>query len=116
MPSSEASSPSSSAADCAGRITCDGDASPSSILRIPGLGVRNVDRILVLRRHKTLVLGDLARLRVAVRRASPFLAFAGGTDVSAARKLDALDLARRVRPPTQLSLFESKVSAVTGEL
>ena len=86
------------------------------LLRIPGLGVRNVDRIIVLRRHKTLVLDDLARLRVAVRRASPFLAFGGGTDGTAARKLDALDLARRVRPPTQLALFESEVSAVSGEL
>ncbi len=88
------------------------------LLRIPGLGVRNVDRILAMRRHKTLVLDDLARLRVAVRRASPFLAFAGGlgSEASAARRLDALDLARRVRPPTQLALFESAVSAVSGEL
>ena len=87
------------------------------LLRIPGLGTRNVDRIVAMRKHRTLTLDDLARLRVAVKRASPFLAFASDkTSGAAVRRLDAIDLARHVRPPKQLALFESEASAISGEL
>ena len=39
------------------------------LLRVPGLGVRNVDRILRIRRLHFLVLADLTRLRVALAKA-----------------------------------------------
>jgi predicted DNA-binding helix-hairpin-helix protein len=43
------------------------------LLRIPGLGKKTVDRIIVTRRHHRLRLDDLARLTGSLRRARPFL-------------------------------------------
>jgi putative DNA modification/repair radical SAM protein len=43
------------------------------MLRVPGLGVRNVDRILQIRRWHRLTLGDLARLRVSLAKVLPFV-------------------------------------------
>src|SRR6201995_4656299 len=43
------------------------------LLRVPGLGVRNVDRILRIRRLHSLVLADLRRLRVPLAKAQPFI-------------------------------------------
>ena len=43
------------------------------LLRIPGLGVRNVDRIIRIRRWHTIRLDDLARLRVPLSKAMPFV-------------------------------------------
>jgi putative DNA modification/repair radical SAM protein len=48
-------------------------ASREELLRVPGLGVRNVDRILSSRRVRQLRLDDLARLKVPPRRAKPFI-------------------------------------------
>lgn len=72
------------------------------LLRIPGLGVKAVDRLIRARRHATLRLADLARLTPALRRALPFLVAADHR----APGLDRVDLrARLLRPPEQLSLF-----------
>ena len=76
------------------------------LLRVPGLGVRSVDRIVAARRHRSLRLADLARLRAVVRKAAPFVLTADGAS-SAARSLDALDLRARVAPPRQLGLFDA---------
>ncbi|MGB8170215.1 MAG: putative DNA modification/repair radical SAM protein [Chthoniobacteraceae bacterium] len=43
------------------------------LLRVPGLGVRNVDRILRIRRWHRLSLADLTRLRVPLRKTLPFI-------------------------------------------
>lgn len=48
-----------------------------ALLRVPGLGVRSVDRILAARRHARLRLPDLARFGVSVAKAAPFLTGAG---------------------------------------
>ncbi len=85
------------------------------LLRVPGLGVRNVERILQARRHGKITLADLARLRVPVRRCGPFLLTADNFH-RPARELDRLALIERVRPPQQLTLFEAGVAAVTGQL
>jgi len=84
------------------------------LLRIPGLGVRNVNRILRARRHRALRVADLARLRVPLRRAAPFLVTADGA--GEARTLDAVDLRTRVKPAQQLNLFEARTNATSGEL
>ncbi len=44
------------------------------LLRVPGFGVRNVDRILAMRRLRLLRLEDLRKLRVPLRKASAFIA------------------------------------------
>ncbi|MDY7227870.1 putative DNA modification/repair radical SAM protein [Hyalangium rubrum] len=84
------------------------------LLRVPGLGVRTVDRLLRIRRWHQVTLADLGRLRVSLTRVKPFIVTA---DHRPTVLLDSPRLAERVRPPpTQLSLFSSAVAARTGEL
>ncbi|MDQ3334573.1 MAG: putative DNA modification/repair radical SAM protein [Myxococcota bacterium] len=72
------------------------------LLRVPGLGVRTVDRILAMRRHRGIRLDDLKRLRVPLKRTAPFVITADhNPDVNA---IDRLDLRARVAPPQQLEL------------
>jgi putative DNA modification/repair radical SAM protein len=96
------------------------------LLRIPGVGARNVEKILRIRRHHRLTLTDLAKLRVAVKRARPFIVTADH-DPEVLR-LDRADLRQRLAgparleaPAVQLSLFDlqqsdAQQSAASGEL
>jgi putative DNA modification/repair radical SAM protein len=43
------------------------------LLRVPGIGYRNVQRILQVRRYRRLRLADLEKLRVVLDRARPFV-------------------------------------------
>jgi len=101
-------------------------ASREALLRIPGIGFRNANRILQARRHTRLRLVDLKRLRVALNRARPFLIAADHHPD--ADLLDSPRLREHLHPraprPTdnvsvpnaQLSLFEpSAIAARTGE-
>ena len=83
------------------------------LLRIPGLGVRNVKRILGIRRWHRLRVMDLARLRVPLGRALPFVELA---DHTPGALTDAYDLRARVRQREQLDLFAVACSAATGEV
>jgi predicted DNA-binding helix-hairpin-helix protein len=81
-----------------------------ALLRVPGLGVRNVDRILRLRNGRALKLDDLRKLRVPVKRTAPFVITADPT-TEAARLLDSLSLDSFVRPRArQLTLFGEEPS------
>ncbi len=44
-----------------------------TLLRVPGLGTRNVDRIVLARRHGKLRIADLARLRAPLQKMLPFV-------------------------------------------
>jgi putative DNA modification/repair radical SAM protein len=85
------------------------------LLRVPGLGVRNVDRIIRLRRQRALRLADLKALRVSVRRVAPFVVTADPPSPWLHR-LDSEALPRMVRPAQQLELFEAPQRARSGEL
>lgn len=75
-----------------------------ALLRIPGLGVRNVDRILKIRRYTRIRLQDLARLRVPLQKVRPFLIIA---DHHPSLLLDSDSLRRSFAPkPLQLELFD----------
>jgi predicted DNA-binding helix-hairpin-helix protein len=76
-------------------------ASREELLRVPGLGRRNVERVLMSRRHGQLRYADLVRLKVPLRRAAPFLV----TPDHRPRGLDAAGLRRLVAPPRQLDLL-----------
>ncbi len=69
------------------------------LLRIPGLGVKSVDRILIARRHRRLRLDDLARLRLSLPKLSPFIVTADHRP----RLTDSPALVRNL--PRQMSLF-----------
>jgi len=74
-----------------------------ALLRVPGLGTKAVDKILIARRHRLLRLDDVARLTVSVRKLRPFLIAA---DWRPTQLTDRVDLAARLRPQTeQLELF-----------
>ena len=89
-------------------------ASRAALLRVPGMGVRNVERILSIRRHHRISFDDLKRLRVSLTKAQPFLTASGPNQ--AVRLLDTQRLPNHVTPPEQLNLFESAVTARTGEI
>ncbi len=73
------------------------------LLRVPGLGVRNVDRILSARRYTRLRLADLLRLRVSMKKVLPFIIAADHTPTQLG--LDGDDLrARFLPPPRQMDL------------
>ncbi len=75
------------------------------LLRVPGLGVRNVERVLQARRHGPVRLEDLARLRVSIRRCAPFLVTPDNVR-RPAQELDRLALVEQLRPARQLALFD----------
>ncbi len=72
-----------------------------ALLRVPGLGVKAVDRILAARRLRRLRLDDLGRLTVSVKKVRPFLIAADWRPVAIA---DAV-LTRRDPAPVQGELF-----------
>jgi putative DNA modification/repair radical SAM protein len=77
-------------------------ASREQLLRVPGLGVRAVDRIVASRRHGSLRLADLARLTSSIARVRPFIVT---PDWRPGPLLDSGRLAQRLRSaPQQLSL------------
>lgn len=70
-----------------------------SLLRVPGLGVRNVDRILQARRYGRLRLADLLRLGLAMKKVLPFIEAADHTPIKLG--LDDAKLRERFLPPAQ---------------
>lgn len=85
------------------------------LLRIPGIGVRNVARILQIRRLRKLRLADLTKLRIPMKRTKPFVITADYNPD--ALRIDRNDLQPRViTVDRQLGLFDALISARTGEL
>ena len=73
------------------------------LLRVPGLGVRAVDQLIVSRRHRRLRLDDLAKLTVSVAKVRPFVVAA---DWRPTLLTDRADLRALLAPKTeQLELF-----------
>ncbi len=79
-------------------------ASRDVLLRVPGLGVRNVDRIIQIRRFTRIRLTDLVRLRVSLTKVQPFLMTADHNPSAYLLDSDALR-ARFLPKPQQLELF-----------
>ncbi|MBH1642263.1 putative DNA modification/repair radical SAM protein [Stenotrophomonas maltophilia] len=80
------------------------------LLRVPGLGVRNVKRVLMARRHGRLRVADVARLKAPMSKLLPFVLLA---DHHPRRALDdpAALRAQLAPPPRQGSLFDAPPSA-----
>jgi predicted DNA-binding helix-hairpin-helix protein len=84
------------------------------LLRVPGLGVRNVERILGARRYARLRLADLLRLRVPMKKVLPFIIAADHTPARLGLDDDALR-ARFLPPPRQMEL-DFDAPPATGEI
>jgi putative DNA modification/repair radical SAM protein len=87
-------------------------ASREMLWRVPGLGVKTVERILQVRRWHRVNLADLARLRVPLKKVMPFVitgdhrpSLVGGT---AWRE--------SVQPAKQMELFAPEPSVFSGQL
>ncbi|WP_329835834.1 putative DNA modification/repair radical SAM protein [Stenotrophomonas geniculata] len=80
------------------------------LLRVPGLGVRNVKRVLMARRHARLRVADVARLKAPMSKLLPFVLLA---DHHPRRALDdpAALRAQLAPPPRQGSLFDAPPSS-----
>ncbi len=89
-------------------------AGKSALLRVPGLGVRNVKRILTIRRYRSLKLADLAKLKISIKKCQYFVVAADYNP--AAKEIDRQALPKRLETPEQLGLFDTAMSARTGEL
>ncbi|QHB72818.1 putative DNA modification/repair radical SAM protein [Stenotrophomonas rhizophila] len=87
------------------RFPVDVNTAPKELLlRIPGLGVRNVKRVLMARRHGRLRVADVARLRAPMSKLLPFVQLA---DHHPRKQLDdpVTLRARLAPPPKQGALF-----------
>jgi putative DNA modification/repair radical SAM protein len=74
------------------------------LLRVPGLGLKSVGRVLQARRVRRLRAADLERMHLPLAKLLPFVVVA---DHRPGRALDASDLVRRLAPPPrQGSLFD----------
>jgi putative DNA modification/repair radical SAM protein len=87
----------------------------AELLRVPGLGVRSVDRILKVRRWRGLRLADLRDLGVRMRRSGPFIIAADRP--ASASPLELADLRARLLPrATQIDLWDAVATTRHGEL
>ncbi len=81
-----------------------------ALLRIPGIGYKNVDRILRIRKYHRLALEDLRKLNVRVKSSLPYLI--ADDHLPTAAIVGRSDLASP-DPVAQMDLF-APVSALTG--
>ena len=82
------------------------------LLRVPGLGVRSVNRIIAARRHGALRFADLIKLRLPLSKVKFFVSTLDYTP--AIKDLDSLALSIKIEKASQLTL--PFMSVVGGEL
>jgi len=73
------------------------------LVRIPGIGVRNVDRIVAARRYARLHLMDLQRMRISLKKVLPFIITADHVPKVALLENDQLRQ-HFLPPPKQMEL------------
>lgn len=82
------------------------------LLRVPGLGVKNVDRIIQARRWAAIRLQDLVKLRVPLKKVLPFVE----TVDHVPKLLESDRLRETFAPPArQLDFFATDSSVLTGQ-
>ena len=89
----------------------------ADLLRVPGLGMRNVEKILSSRRHKKIRLTDLSQLRIHLEKVRPFIETLDYRPPLTL--LDSLHFEKRIeeqKESKQLSLFADLTSKVSGEI
>jgi len=79
-----------------------------ALLRVPGIGYRNVERILSIRKYHALLVEDLRKLHVRVKQALPFL-------FTIDHRPGAIVLGAEQPVAAQLDLF-APISALTGSI
>jgi putative DNA modification/repair radical SAM protein len=82
-----------------------------TLLRVPGLGVRNVDRLIQVRRWHRVTLNDLTRLRVPLKKIMPFVITSDHRPVLVGEKI----WRETVVPIKQMELFAPGPSVFAGQ-
>lgn len=82
------------------------------LLRVPGFGAKNVDRLLAARRWKRIQTADLARVRIPLQKCLPFVI----TGDHRPRVIGEIVLPEGPAKPQQMELFSAAASARSGEL
>lgn len=75
------------------------------LLRVPGLGVKSIDRMIRVRRYRTLRLEDVARLCRGIDKVRPFITTLDWTPGGLTDAIDLRSRLVRTPEPVQLSLF-----------
>ena len=83
-----------------------------TLLRVPGLGVKNVDRLLKMRRWHRATLADLGRLRVPLKKVMPFIIAADHKPV----RVGGGAWRASIPAPRQMDLFGSSPSVFAVQL
>lgn len=96
-------------------------APPEMLVRIPGIGIKGANKIMIARRYNKLTFENLIKMRIVTKRAMHFITcngkFFGQEKITAIRLL--LTATDKANEPTQLSMFsttENALSVLTGEL
>ena len=84
------------------------------LLRVPGLGVKTIDRIIQARRWHGLRLHDLTKLKVSLKKVMPFIETLDHHPRGSGLEDDNLR-ARFVRPAEQFDLFAAAGTTLTNE-
>ena len=90
------------------------NASKEELLRIPGIGMRSVIKILKARRFKKLDLEDLKRLKISIKKAQYFITCKGRYQREIPMYKETIKNAYLLPQPKQPNLFD--ISGLTGEL
>lgn len=90
-------------------------ASREALLRVPGIGYKNVDRIVRIRRYQKLSLHHLRKLHVQLKNASAFITAADHLPSAPLIKAATAPTPLLAIPPAQMELFAAG-SALTGAL
>lgn len=94
--------------------------SKDELLRIPGMGVRSVFKILKARKYKSLNFDDLKKLGISLKRAKYFIRCKGKYQREIPFENDRIRIALITPPESkkiiQPSLLDIEYSAITGEL
>ena len=90
-------------------------AAREQLLRIPGVGVQSVNKLLRIRRYHKVTLADLGKLRLSLKKIEPFVVTADHNP--SVHLIDRDNLRQRiVKPHRQMQLFEAYQSALSGQL
>jgi len=83
-----------------------------TLLRVPGLGVKTVDRLIQVRRWHQVTLADLARLRVSLKKVLPFVETADHKP----KMIGSAEWRAGAYPAKQMELFAPDPSVFSGQL
>ena len=86
-----------------------------ALLRVPGIGYKNVDRIVRIRRYHRLGLEDLRKLNVRLKLVAPFVIAADHLP-SATSVRETRETSAPVLPPLQQMELFAAASALTGSV